>query len=91
MSLITCTLTYLEPLLVNRNPVEFEQEVSEHHFTATDETDAIRQADKFLEQHIVSCNHFEKGRIGKTLEQIEPIYKMIKSHFRQKQLSLAGS
>jgi hypothetical protein len=91
MSLIACTLTYLEPLLVNRNPVEFEQEVSKHHFTATDETDAKQKAELFLEQHVVSCNHVEKGRVGKTLKQTKPIQKMIKCHFRQEQLSLTGS
>ncbi len=77
---IAYTLIYLEPRLVSSNPVSFEQEIGEHHFTAKDDGDALRQAARFLKQHIVSCNHVAQGREGKKLVRDFPL-QIIKDHF----------
>ncbi len=83
------TLYYLKPLLVSRNPFQFEMEREEHHFIAKDTRDATEHADCFLMQGLVSCNHVERGRVGIRLDKDFP-HKVIKDHFPTARLDRTG-
>jgi hypothetical protein len=84
------TLFYLEPLLVSRNPVIFEQEHQKYTFKATGDREALAEARRFLAQGVISCNLVSKSREGKRLQKDHPL-QTIETHFRTKILKLTGS